>query len=262
MHEKWRKVYPQFDKAIGKYGAGPSEITPDVKNPVAGYAAMMENLDNQVGQILEILKTLNVDDNTLILFASDNGAQREGGHKPDFWDSNGPFRGIKRDLYEGGIRSPFMARWPSKIKASSKSDHISAFWDILPTMAELTGQSIPAQTDGISLLPTLTGDGEQTKHDYIYHEFIRGAKSFTARSLRKGKWKVVQQKSGSNKPITPKHQPAIELYNLDDDPQEKNNLAKRNPEMVSMLTKIMKKAHTPLKKTKRNKNKTINNKKK
>jgi len=247
MHEKWKKVYPEFNNRIGKYRAGPGETCPEVKNPVAGYAAMMENLDNQVGQILDLLKKLNVDDNTLILFASDNGAHREGGHKPDFWDSNGPFRGIKRDLYEGGIRSPFMARWPSKVKAGSKSGHISAFWDMLPTMAELTGQKIPGQSDGVSLLPTLTGGGEQAKHDFIYHEFIRGAKSYTARSLRQGEWKVVQQKSGSKKPITKDHQPAIELYNLKDDPQEKSDLAKQHPKIVSKLTELMDKAHTPLK---------------
>jgi arylsulfatase A-like enzyme len=192
LHEKWRKVYPQFDDKIGKYGAG-SEPCPPVQNPIAGFAAMMENFDNQVGELLEMLVELGVDDNTIVLFSSDNGAHHEGGHDPKFWDSNGPLRGIKRDLYEGGIRTPFMVRWPGMIAAGSTSEHLSAFWDVVPTMAELIGQAIPEQSDGISIVPTLLGQGEQTPHKYIYHEFIRGnARPYSSRSLRQGDWKAVQ----------------------------------------------------------------------
>jgi arylsulfatase A-like enzyme len=169
LHEKWRKVYPEFDQRIGKYGAGPGERCPDVKNPIAGYAAMMENFDNQIGQLLKMLQDLGVDENTLVLFASDNGTHMEGGHNPNFWDSNGPLRGIKRDLYEGGINSPFLARWPGTIKPGSKSDHISAFWDVMPTMAEITGQPVPKQADGLSFLSALLGK-KQKKHDYLYFE--------------------------------------------------------------------------------------------
>ena len=127
---------------------------------------MMENLDNQVGELLALLKALEIDENTLVTFCSDNGAHREGGHDPVFWDSNGPLRGIKRDLYDGGIRTPFLARWPGRIKAGSVSGHISAFWDVLPTMAELTGQPVPAHVDGLSFLPTLLGQS-QKPHKYL-----------------------------------------------------------------------------------------------
>jgi arylsulfatase A-like enzyme len=245
LHEKWRKVYPQFDDRVGKYGAGPGENTPNVQNPIAGFAAMMENLDNQVGELLNLLIELGVDENTIVLFASDNGAHHEGGHDPEYWDSNGPLRGIKRDLYEGGIRTPFMVRWPGKVAARSTSAHLSAFWDIVPTMAELIGQAIPAQSDGISIVPTLLGQGEQTPHKYIYHEFIRvRAKPYSSRSLRQGDLKAVQvaktKKQGGGF-----H--SIELYNLKNDLGETEDLAKQYPEIVDQMERYMDEAHTPLK---------------
>jgi arylsulfatase A-like enzyme len=245
LHEKWRKVYPQFDGKIGKYGAGKGEDCPPVQNPIAGFAAMMENLDNQIGELLDLLVELGVDENTIVLFSSDNGAHHEGGHDPEFWDSNGPLRGIKRDLYEGGIRTPFLVRWPGQIAAGSTSAHLSAFWDVLPTMAELAGLPIPGQSDGISIVPTLLGQGKQTAHKYIYHEFIRGnAKPYSSRSLRQGDWKAVQvakdKKQGGGF-----H--SIELYNLKDDLGETKDLAKQYPEIVSKMERLMDEAHTPLK---------------
>ena len=247
LHEKWQKVYPQFDTKIGKYGAGPGEQCPPVTNPIAGFAGMMENLDNQIGELLGMLLELGVDENTIVLFSSDNGAHREGGHDPQFWDSNGPLRGIKRDLYEGGIRTPFMVRWPGKIAAGSTSDHLSAFWDILPTMAELAGQAVPEQNDGISIAPTLLGDGEQAQHKYIYHEFIRGnVRPYSSRSLRLGDWKVVQVRAkGKQADFKP-----IELYNLKDDLGESKDLSKQNPELVQKLERYMDEAHTPLQRSK------------
>ncbi len=244
MHEKWRKVYPEFDDIIGKYGAGPDENCPDVQNPIAGFAAMMENLDNQIGELLNMLVELGVDENTIILFSSDNGTHIEGSHDPEFWDSNGPLRGHKRDLYEGGIRTPFLVRWPGKVEAGSRSDHLSAFWDILPTMAELTGQPVPAQNNGISILPTLLNEGEQSQHQYLYHEFHRGkVDPYSARSLRYGDWKAVQVSKGKQgngfKPI--------ELYNLKNDLGETKDLAKQYPEIVSKMEQFMDEAHTPLK---------------
>ena len=243
MHEKWRKVYPQFDQRIGRYGAGKGEDCPDVLNPIAGYAAMMENFDNQIGALLVLLERLGVDENTVILFASDNGCHREGGHDPEFWDSNGPLRGIKRDLYEGGIRSPFMVRWPSKVVANSRSGHISAFWDILPTMAELIGQPEPEQSDGISLLPTLLGNKEQEPHKYLYHEFRHGAGkgAYSSRSLRHGDWKAVQVKNLKTGDFS-----SIELYNLKTDLGETTNLANEHPEILAQLEGFMKEAHRPL----------------
>ena len=243
LQEKWRKVYPEFDDKIGKYGAGPGEDCPPVKNPIAGFAAMMENLDNQIGELLDMLVELGVDENTIVLFASDNGAHHEGGHDPEFWNSNGPLRGIKRDLYEGGIRTPFMVRWPGKITAGSTSAHLSAFWDVLPTMAELAGQPIPEQSDGLSIVPTLLGEGEQQQHAYIYHEFIRGnEKPYSSRSLRLGDWKAVQVRAkGKQAGFKP-----IEIYNLKDDLSETKDLAKQYPEMVDKMQGYMDEAHTPL----------------
>ncbi len=241
LHAKWRKVYPQFDKKIGRYGAGKDQDCPDVQNPIAGYAAMMENFDNQIGELLKMLTDLGVDDTTMILFSSDNGAHREGGHDPNFWDSNGPLRGIKRDLYEGGIRAPFIVRWPGKVVAGRESAHLSAFWDILPTMAELVGQPVPEQSDGISILPTFLGKGKQKQHPYVYHEFIqaRAKIPFTARSVRSGNWKAVQvAKNGTLQPI--------ELYNLEDDLAETKNLANAFPEVLTRLKGFMDEAHIPL----------------
>ena len=238
LHEKWRKVYPQFDKRIGRYGAGKEESCPPVTNPIAGFAAMMENLDNQVGELLDLLQELGVDENTLVLFASDNGAHREGGHDPDFWDSNGPLRGIKRDLYDGGIRSPFLARWPGTIQARSTSPHISAFWDVLPTMAELTGQSIPAQVDGVSFLPTLLGKtGGQEQHDYLYWEHPQTKNRDQA--VRMGKWKGVYRAWKKKPP----HK--LELYNLDEDLGEQNDVAGQFPKIVERVEEIMMEAHHP-----------------
>jgi arylsulfatase A-like enzyme len=145
----------EFDNVIGKYGAGPGEKCPDVQNPIAGFAAMMEHLDNQVGELLEMLKKLGIDDNTIIMFASDNGAHKEGGHDPKFWNSTGGLRGHKRDMHEGGIRTPMLARWPGVIKPGLVSDHISGFHDVVPTVADLLKQPVPTEAEGISFLPTL-----------------------------------------------------------------------------------------------------------
>ncbi|MCL4111546.1 UNVERIFIED_CONTAM: hypothetical protein GTU68_056218 [Idotea baltica] len=245
MHEKWRKVFPQFDNKIGKYGAGSEDKTPDVVNPIAGFAAMMENLDNQIGELIDMMGELGIDENTIILFSSDNGCHREGGHQPDFWDSNGPHRGIKRDLYEGGIRTPFLARWPGKIAPGSTSDHISAHWDLMPTFAELIGQPLPEQADGISMVSTLMGKADaQKKHEFLYFEFIKGKPKgpYSTRALRQRDWKVVQrsEKDGGEKFLE------VELYDLSKDIGEQNNLSGQHPKIVSHLTKLMDGAHTPL----------------
>ncbi|QDT65157.1 arylsulfatase [Calycomorphotria hydatis] len=227
LHEKWRKVFPQFDKKIGKYGAGRGEKCPDVLNPIAGFAAMMEHLDNDVGSILDLIEELGIDDDTLIMFASDNGAHHEGGHDPIFWNSTGGLRGHKRDMHEGGIRSPMLARWPGVIPVETTTSHISAFWDILPTMAEIVEQPMPEGVDGISFLPTLCGQSEdQQQHDYLYWEFQKGEKTFS-KAARMGDWKAYQQ---TNHPL--------ELYNLADDPFEKQDLAGEKPEVSSRMKAI------------------------
>lgn len=240
LHEKWRKVFPQFDSKIGKYGAGADEDCPPVINPIAGFAAMMDHLDRQIGKILSLLKELKIDDNTIIMFASDNGAHKEGGHDPFFWDSNGPLRGHKRDFYEGGIRSPFFVRWPGVVKAGSKSSHPSAFWDILPTIAQLTDQPLPPQNDGISLAPTLLGAPEQQKaHDFLYWEDTVNGSNIKKRALRRGHWKIVQRSRRG------KLLPA-ELYNLKSDLGEEKDLAKESPEFVRELIQMMESAHRPV----------------
>lgn len=236
LHEKWRKVFPEFDEKIGKYGAG-GEPCPPVQNPIAGFAAMMEHFDNEVGAILDLLVELGIDENTMILFSSDNGAHKEGGHDPKFWNSSGNLRGHKRDMHEGGIRTPFLVRWPGKTPAKSSSDHLSSFQDVLPTFAELLGQPIASDVDGISFLPELQGKADaQNQHQYLYWEFCKGAdQKIASQAVRQGPWKAFRQ---AGKPM--------ELYNLTDDPYETKDLASTMPEKVSEIEKIITEAHVPL----------------
>ncbi len=245
LHMKWRMRYPEYDTIIGKYGAR-GDPCPDVINPIAGFGAMMECLDNEVGRILDLLRESGVDDNTIIMFASDNGSHLEGGHDPEFWDSNGPFRGHKRDVYEGGIHTPFFVRWPAKINPGSTSDHISAFQDVLPTMAEITGQEIPQQVRGISFLPTLLGDQEaQKRHEYLYFEFTLGQEQrVVSQAVRIGDWKALRtvwRKSREEQQMPASEWP-VELYNLKEDIGEENNVAADHPELVAKVKDIIIKA--------------------
>lgn len=242
IHDKWRKKFPEFDTIIGTYGAGDDEICPDVINPIAGFAAMMEVLDTEVGKIVATVKELGIDENTIIVFTSDNGSHLEGGHDPEFWNSNGPFRGHKRDLYEGGIRTPFIVRWPNKIKSAKSSDHISAFWDILPTMAEIIGQPIPEHVNGISMLPSLvTTKQVQKNHEFLFFEYSKNNQDIIVQALRMGEWKAVRNGREiikKNKNTSFKDWP-IELYNLSIDIGEANNVANKFPEIVKKAKKIM-----------------------
>ena len=203
--------------------------------PHAAFAAMVNVLDNYVGQISNELEKLGIADNTLIIFTSDNGPHTEGGHDPEYFDSNGIFKGTKRDLYEGGTRVPMIANWPGKINAGSRSDHVSAFWDFLPTMAELTEQPLPDETDGISMLPTLTGGSDQKQHEFLYWEF---AERKGRVAIRKGNWKAVRYEAS----IDP-HSP-LELYDLSDDPGESVNVAVEHPEIASELRNLIESART------------------
>lgn len=205
--------------------------------PHATFAAMVELIDVYVGQVMAKLKEQGLDDNTIVIFSSDNGAHQEGGADPEFFNSNGIYRGYKRDLYEGGVRTPMIARWPGKIKAGSKSDQISAFWDLLPTFADIAGTEVPENIDGISILPTMLGDNkDQQDHNYLYWEFHElGGKQ----AIRKGDWKAVRLNVFGDKPSV------LELYDLSKDPSEENNLAEANPEVVTEMDSLMKAAHTP-----------------
>ena len=186
----------------------------DSEKPRASFAAMVSLLDKYVGEVMLELKELGIDDNTIVIFTSDNGPHMEGGADPKFFNSSGPLRGIKRDLYEGGIRVPMIVRYPNKVEAGSSTNHISAFWDIMPTLAHLINIELPSdeQTDGISFLPTLLNK-QQQEHEYLYWEFHEGGGRL---ALRKGDWKMVV--------LNAKTEEKVELYNLANDLAEANNL--------------------------------------
>ncbi len=209
----------------------------DSEKPRASFAAMVSLLDKYVGDVLAELKTLGIDDNTIVIFTSDNGPHKEGGADPEFFNSAGPLRGVKRDLYEGGIRVPMIVRYPSHIKAGTTTDHISAFWDIMPTLADLTQTTLPANanTDGISLLPTLLNKGKQKEHTYLYWEFHEGGGRL---ALREGDWKLVVLNAK-----TPEKE-IIELYNLADDLGETDNLAESQPEKIKEMNAKMRSLRT------------------
>ena len=190
----------------------------------ATFAAMVSVLDKQVGEICSTLDSLGIADNTIIVFTSDNGPHLEGGADPDFFNSNGELRG-----YEGGIRVPFIVRWNNVVKENSMSEHISAFWDFMPTIADAIGAELPENIDGISYLPELTGNGNQQNHDYLYWEFHENN---GRQAIRKGNWKAVKYDVHNNG--------KIELYNLAADISEKNNLAEMYPEKVAEFDSLMK----------------------
>jgi len=211
---------------LGPYGSQPEAH--------AAFAAMIKELDDYVGEILAKLKELGLEKNTIVMFASDNGPHLEGGADPDYFDSNGPLRGYKRDMYEGGIRTPMIVRWPGKIKENTVSDHISAFWDVMPTLAEISGAEVPSGIDGISFLPALLGK-RQKNHDYLYWEFHeQGGKA----GVRMGDWKAVKLNADNG------FQDSIELYDLSRDEGEKNDISSSNPEIVKKMIGIMNEAHT------------------
>lgn len=203
--------------------------------PRATYAAMVSRLDCGVQRIMELLSGRGIAENTIVIFTSDNGVHAEGGHDPHYFDSNGIYRGIKRDLYDGGVHTPFIVHYPAVIRRACTTDHVSAFWDFLPTVCELTGQSVPEGLDGISYWPTLTGRGVQGVHDYLYFEFHeRGGRRAV---IRKG-WKLVEL--NVNKPT----QRRLELYNLEKDPSEQRNVIDGNRLLADSLLKLMNGART------------------
>ena len=213
---------------LGPYGSQPEAH--------AAFAAMIKQLDDYVGELLAKLKELGMEKNTIVIFASDNGPHLEGGADPDYFNSNGDLKGYKRDMYEGGIRTPLLVRWPEKVKAGTESDHISAFWDILPTFAEITGANVPENTDGISLLPALLGKRKLKEHEYLYWEFHeQGGKI----AVRMGNWKAIKRN------VDKIPQGIMELYDLSADIVETNNVASSHPEIVKKMEGIMRGAHTP-----------------
>lgn len=217
--EKYRK---------GSYGSQ--------KEVHAAFAAMVTLLDKQVGEIVDELKKLGLDKNTIIIFSSDNGPHVEGGADPDYFDSNGPLKGYKRDLYEGGMREPMIVSWPGKVAAGTKSDLISAFWDIMPTFADIVDVKAPENIDGISFLPTLLGKSGQKQHASMYWEFHENN---GRQAVRMGDWKLVRY----NVSIPEKE--TTELYNLKTDLGETTNVAEQNQQVVSQMLRIMEQSRVP-----------------
>lgn len=230
------------EKWVAKYRGkvGPERVIKQghyrgTKEPNAVFAGMVSRLDWEVGQLVAALDKAGLAENTLILFASDNGAQSAGGHQESDFNSSGPLRGEKRDMYEGGIRSPLIASWPGTVEAGTVSDHVGAFWDVLPTACDLAGTPHPAGLDGISFFPTLLGKGTQREHEYLYWEFFeKGGR----RALRIGDYKVVQND------LLKKKQGPIEIYNLKTDLAETNNIAAETPAIVARAKRLFQEART------------------
>jgi arylsulfatase A len=225
------KPYTGYDEGdLFRKGPYQSQAEPHV-----AFAAMIKLLDDQVGEIVAKTEELGIADRTLIIFTSDNGAHQEGGADPEFFNSNGPYRGHKRDLYEGGVHVPMMAYWPGRIAPGTTSEHISAFWDMVPTFTDLAGIESPESIDGISMVPTLFNQEGQRDHKYLYWEFHeRGGRI----AVRMGKWKGVRYNvlKNTNRPM--------ELYDLSKDPEERHNLAADYPETVAEIRSIMEQART------------------
>ena len=203
------------------------------KDSVKGHAAMISRLDRDVGRLMARLQELNLDERTIVFFSSDNGPHREGGpdYEPEFFTASGPLRGIKRSLTDGGIRVPFLARWPGKIKAGAVSDHVGYFGDMMATWAELAGGRMPPKLDSISLVPTLLGRGRQEKHEYLYWEFYEQGVSQAV--LLDGHWKAIRLKT-----LTA----PIELYDLSSNLAEKPDVAAQHPDLVRRAAELFKSA--------------------
>jgi arylsulfatase A-like enzyme len=206
----------------------------DWPEPQKGHAAMISRMDRDLGVLFQRLKDYGIDEKTIVFFTSDNGPHREGGNNSDFNDSNGPLKGVKRDLTEGGIRVPMIVRWPGHIEEGSTSHFAGAFWDVMPTLAELagTGKQVPGDIDGLSFLPSLLQKGTQTEHEYLYWAFYERGGS---RALRSGDWKAVQQ---------PIHS-LVRLYDLKEDLGEELDVAAAHPDLVKKLTEQMDAAYAP-----------------
>jgi arylsulfatase A-like enzyme len=197
--------------------------------PQKNHAAMITRLDADVGKVLARLRELGLERDTVVFFSSDNGPHKEGGGDPEFFHSAGPLRGYKRAMYDGGIRVPMIVRWPGHVPAGTVSDHVWAFWDVLPTLAELAGARAPSGIDGLSMVSALTGDREPPRHEFLYWEFHEGG---FKQAVRAGDWKAVRLRPGG----------PLELYDLRADPGETRDLAADHPEVVARIETYLKAA--------------------
>ncbi len=231
VYQEYCRLIPEADDAawapkdptkVGAYGAA--------ARPLAAFASMVTRLDSYVGDVMALLKEKGIDENTIVIFTSDNGPHREGGANPDYFASYGPYRGIKRDLYEGGIHMPMIIRCPGHVPAGVDNDHMLAFWDVMPTFAEITGTERELNTDGISFVNAMLGREGQRTHDFLYWEFHEGGGK---QALRLGDWKGVRLNVGEPDKTT------FELYNVAEDIHEDHDLAAQHPELVERIGFMM-----------------------
>ncbi len=247
-HAEMRAPEDTLKPFLGKYPEKPFEnpkadavltgARPDVASlgyrsqptPLAAFAAMVTGMDRDVGRLMDLLRARGLDERTLVMFTSDNGPHREGGADPAFFRSSGALRGMKRDLYEGGIRVPAIARWVGTIPAARVSDHPWAHWDVLPTFSEIAGATAPAGIDGMSMARALRGEPQPT-HDFFYWEFHeRGFQQ----AVRMGRWKGVRLKAGG----------PLELFDLERDVAEAHDIAAQHPEIVAKIEAYLRTART------------------
>jgi arylsulfatase A-like enzyme len=199
--------------------------------PEKNKAAMITRLDTDVGKLLKKLDDLDLAKNTIVIFSSDNGPHKEGGNDPAFFKSSGPFSGFKRSLTDGGIRMPMIVRWPGVVKPNTTNHLIWAFWDFLPTVAEIVGAMPPENLDGISVLPTMTGKGKQQQHNHLYWEFHEGG---FKQAVRWDNWKAIRL--GPDQPVR--------LYDMILDVAESTDVAGKNADVVAKMTELMKTSRT------------------
>ena len=236
----WALITPHANNEATRLTGNGQEV-PDLgpykdkpwSEPDKAHAATITRMDADVGRLFDLLKRLGLDEKTLVVFSSDNGHHKEGGNDPELVDANGPLRGFKRDLTEGGIRVPTIARWPGKVPAGSESDHVAYFGDFLATAAELSGSSSPAGLDSVSFAPTLLGQpDQQQKHEFLYWEFHeRGTQQAV---LMDGHWKALRLRPNAE----------LELYDLSTDLGENTNLAEQKPEVVGRIANYLETARS------------------
>lgn len=220
--EEYRGAFPETPY-LGDKGYTPHPA------PRACYAAMITRMDQEIGKIIRLLKEYRLEENTIMLFSSDNGPTFNGGTDSAFFESAGPFRGLKTQLYEGGIRVPLIVSWPGHIQPGRTTDHPSAFWDVLPTLIDLVGVPAPKDVDGISFLPTLLGNKAQKKHPALYWEYH----AKPSQAVRFGDWKGVRFFDGSG------NETGFELYHLKEDVAETTNQVTEYPDVEKIIREIM-----------------------
>ena len=226
LDESGNSIFPEDSFSGGHY--------PEQPMPYATYAGMVSRLDRDIGRLFEKLRALGLDENTIVLFTSDNGPHDAGGYDPSVLDSNGPLRQGKGTLYEGGIRVPMIARWPGQVPSGARSPHVAYLGDLMATLADLANVPSPKPNDSMSFLPTLLGnEAQQQAHEALYWEYYSGA---TRQAVRMGKWKAVR---------SPMQHGTMELYNLERDLSERQDVSDAHPEIVGQIEEIMQAEHTP-----------------